>query len=239
MKITLSNKEILALRLSGHSYQYIADQSGVSRQRIQQILSPPIYIRNYVVDKFKGLCDDCGIYLGSAGHVHYDGANGEEDYNDRENLRLLCISCHRKAHAKSPQFQCINCGIEMRKNSLFCSRECLMQYHTTTLTCSYCGKTFSLGTSVAYWRVKKNKSGQIYCSKKCQGSWLAENYGFGAFPEHAGKRKTWDYEKIYRAQDETGFGSPRLSRLLKIPEGTIAQILHKRKLQKVSSERTK
>ena len=180
---------MLKLRLQGYSYQYIADKAGRSRQRIQQVLSPPAYIRKYVVEKYNGFCAICGLYVGFQGHVHHKGANGEDDYNDRENLQLLCISCHRKEHKQPPQFQCRNCGKPIRKG-IFCGYKCLSEYHTTTLTCSYCGKTFTLLTSDAHWRTKRSQSGLIFCSRNCQGKQLGENYGFGVHPEHSRNKKT-------------------------------------------------
>lgn len=208
---------MLKLRLEGRTYQHIASKAGVSRQRIQQILSPPAPIRNYVVEKYEGYCFKCGIYVGYGGHVHHDGGNGE-DYDDAENLLLLCISCHRRVHATPPQFQCLKCGKAIR-SGIFCSRQCFSQYHTATLSCSYCGNTFTLQTARAYQRTDRSTSGQIYCSKSCQGKWLAEQHGF---------QRKWDYEKIFQARDDTGFGPRKLSRLLNIPEYAISRILRKR-----------
>lgn len=85
------------MRLEGLTYQQIANTVGVSRQRIQQLLSPPKEIRDYVIRKFNGKCVDCGIQVGKSGHVHHNNGD-EENYNDIENLELLCISCHKRRH---------------------------------------------------------------------------------------------------------------------------------------------
>lgn len=85
------------MRLAGFTYAQIAKKVGISRQRVQQLLSPPKAIRDYVVRKYNGLCQDCGLIVGKSGHVHHQNGNSE-DYNDIENLILLCISCHRKRH---------------------------------------------------------------------------------------------------------------------------------------------
>ena len=215
-KATIDKREMLKLRLEGRTYQYIANKSGITRQRIQQILSPPPSIRKYIVEKYASLCADCGIYVGSSGHVHHNGINGEDDFEDKENLRLLCISCHRRKHAKPPQFQCRYCGKAIGKG-IFCDSKCLSLYHTATLICSYCGKSFEVNTSKAYSRTERSQSGLIFCSKKCQGKWLGN-----------GNRK-WDYEKIYQTQDTTGFGAVKLGCLLGIPQPTIYGILKKRK----------
>lgn len=209
---------MLKLRLEGRTYQYVADKAGLTRQRIQQILSPPAPIRDYVVQKYDGYCDNCGIYVGPGGHVHHEGTSGEEDYNDLENLQLLCLSCHMKKHAKPPQFQCMNCGKPIRKG-IFCSPKCFAQYHMATLICSYCGKTFSLNTAKAYWRTVRSKSGLVFCNRICHGKWAGKNYG---------RKNKWDYEKIYKTRDDTGFGAIKLSRLLNIPVSSLTYILRKR-----------
>ena len=89
--------EMLEMRLGGQTYGAIASKAGVSRQRVQQILSPPTAIRNLIVKQAKGKCQDCGIQVGRSGHVHHIGG-GHENYNDIDNLQLLCPSCHRHAH---------------------------------------------------------------------------------------------------------------------------------------------
>ena len=89
---------MLRLRLEGHTYQYIANNTGLTRQRIQQILSPPRAIRDYMIKKYSGLCVDCGILVGKSGHVHHENMDSEEKYDDIDNLVLLCCSCHRTRH---------------------------------------------------------------------------------------------------------------------------------------------
>ncbi len=89
---------MLKLRLSGWTYQDIANKAGISRQRIQQILSPSSRIRDWVVREAGGICQTCGIWVGQSGHVHHIEAAEFETYNHMPSLRLLCLSCHRKAH---------------------------------------------------------------------------------------------------------------------------------------------
>jgi len=88
---------MMRLRLDGYTYKRIADDTGVSRQRIQQLLSPPKEVRNYVIRKYNGQCADCGIIVGRSGHVHHNDSD-LDTYNDIDNLVLLCISCHRQRH---------------------------------------------------------------------------------------------------------------------------------------------
>ncbi len=89
---------MLNLRLDGFTYADIARKAGISRQRVQKILSPPREIRMFVVNKYSGQCANCGIHTGFSGHLHHNGDCDEESYMDIENLQLLCISCHRGKH---------------------------------------------------------------------------------------------------------------------------------------------
>ena len=89
---------MLTLRLEGDSYSNIARLANISRQRIQQILSPPKVIRDTIVKKAFGKCADCQIHVGESGHIHHR-KNDFDHYQDIENLELLCISCHRKRHS--------------------------------------------------------------------------------------------------------------------------------------------
>lgn len=101
---SVDQDKALCLRLQGHTFAEIAVVLGVSRQRIQQILSPPRKVRDRVVIAAAGECAACGLFVGSAGHVHHRQAGGlsRENYNDYPNLVLLCASCHRTAHKETP-----------------------------------------------------------------------------------------------------------------------------------------
>lgn len=91
--------KILRMRLDGMTYQQIGHSLGVSRQRIQQIISPPRQIRDFVIKKYNGRCASCGLYVGGKGHLHHTD-NKQNHYNDIENLELLCITCHRGRHSR-------------------------------------------------------------------------------------------------------------------------------------------
>jgi endogenous inhibitor of DNA gyrase (YacG/DUF329 family) len=173
----MDRKDMFQMRLNGHSYQQIGEKAGVSRQRIQQILSPPSGVRELIVGKYHGLCQDCGIYVGNSGHIHHIGNNGE-NYNDIENLELLCVSCHRRKH-KDPSKErcCISCGKPVEHHNLYC-KECFHKAHYVTLTCAVCGKSFEREKS-QYNPKKKRILKEYFCSKVCYGVWLGRNHGFG------------------------------------------------------------
>ena len=114
--------QILQMRLDGMSYFAIGKELGISRQRVQQLISPPTYIKNLIVGKAQGKCQLCGIFVSLSGDVHHIGNNGE-NYNDVDNLQLLCKSCHRIAHSEDPRnrqiiirrvqktgYVCLRCG---------------------------------------------------------------------------------------------------------------------------------
>jgi hypothetical protein len=94
----MDKKELLKMRLDGMTYREIGLKAGISPQRVQQLLSPPAPIRSFVVAKYKGRCNRCGVLVGRSGHIHHEGDLNTENYNDIENLELLCIACHRGAH---------------------------------------------------------------------------------------------------------------------------------------------
>jgi len=91
-----NREEAIIGRLMGLSYEQIGESLGISRQRVQQLVSPPAAVRELIVKRAKGKCQKCGIFVGKSGHIHHIGA--EEDYNDIDNLQLLCLSCHWLEH---------------------------------------------------------------------------------------------------------------------------------------------
>lgn len=217
---------ILDYRLSGMTYEAIGKELGVSRQRVQQIISPPEHIRNTIVQRANGKCQRCGVIVDGSGHVHHIG-NISENYNDDENLELLCISCHRIAH--NVYRPCPQCGrdIPQCKTNIFCSVKCRTDFCLVKIPCEVCGQFKAYRKKHIDWRQKHGMQKHFFCSRKCLGIWLGENHGFGVYPYHI-RRKKWDYAMVYKAQDDTGFGCVRLSRFLNIPVGTIANILRRR-----------
>jgi len=116
----MNRQDMWRQRLNGYTYEQIAEGAGITRQRVQQILSPPKAIRDHIIKKYDGCCVDCSIRVGKSGHVHHVNTD-IEDYGDIENLVLLCISCHRKRHREyqlvesqpvlhMPTLKCLRCG---------------------------------------------------------------------------------------------------------------------------------
>ena len=189
-----SHRQLIILedRFAGLTYGQIAGKLGISRQRVQQLISPPSYIRQLIVDRARGKCQICGLQVNGSGHVHHKSCIGE-DYNDTENLQLLCVSCHRKQHGKLKP-ACLQCGQPVTSyHGKYCSAECYSLYcrtnHIIKFVCFYCGKEYAVGFSKGNNRIKHNQSGMFFCSKQCQGKWFAESHGFVAHPENIGGKK--------------------------------------------------
>lgn len=131
---------------------------------------------------------------------------------------------------------CIKCGRHIYKNSRtgLCMK-CYKDSKRIQVACSCCGKLTEILTSTLIHNFNhpgpNNKIQQFtFCSQKCKGKFIGENYGFKAHPENRimclGYRKhDWDY--VWQKHLETGYGARRLNRLLNIPEATISMILKK------------
>ena len=99
-KRKLNAVAMLRRRLAGYSLQAIADEAGVSRTRVHQILTPPVAVKEAVRVKFKDRCAECKTLVGTYGHVHLVGAKGIDTYQDITKLELLCGACHQPKHAR-------------------------------------------------------------------------------------------------------------------------------------------
>lgn len=94
------------------------------------------------------------------------------------------------------------------------------------LTCEVCDAKFYRKS----YLIRKTSPGR-FCSRKCRGVFIGNNYGFKAHPKnrgHSGRGRKWDYDGIYKLRDETGWGALRISRALNMPLGTVDMILQKR-----------
>lgn len=94
----ISQAVALEMRLKGLTYAEIGKSLGCTRQRVQQLIRPPMATYNFIKRRANNKCEQCGIEL-SSGHVHH--VSCVENYNDIENLQYLCVSCHRKAHPET------------------------------------------------------------------------------------------------------------------------------------------
>lgn len=170
------NSSLLKLRLDGLTYKEIGERANISRQRVQQIISPPKEVQQVIQQKFNGRCAECGILVGKSGHIHHVSNNGAEHYHDIDNLQLLCVSCHRIRHKMSPPRFCLQCG-NLLKNAYhskmvrFCSSRCRHICLRVSCKCHECEQIFEIGQGKLRYRKLHSKSGLIFCSKSCRMKW--------------------------------------------------------------------
>lgn len=103
MKEKKNKRRAFDLRMDGMTYAAIGLKLGISRQRVQQLLRPPVQIYNTVRSRAKNRCEECNILLRVGdGHVHHRNTTGSgpDEFNCVGNLQYLCRSCHRRMHSK-------------------------------------------------------------------------------------------------------------------------------------------
>ncbi|KKN34504.1 hypothetical protein LCGC14_0792990 [marine sediment metagenome] len=117
-----NRSKALHFRLSGMTYAQIGKELGISRQRVQQLVSPPKAVRDLVVSRANGECERCSIRVGRSGQVHHSNASNGDTFNEIENLQLLCIPCHLIAHSPNPpqgivELTCLRCDYQWHPRS--------------------------------------------------------------------------------------------------------------------------
>ena len=226
--------EIIEEKLNGKTYAMIAQRRYVSRQYIQQILMPNKETIAQLNERASGKCEKCGRKI-KHGHIHHNGKT-VETYNNIENIKLLCVSCHRKEHGSSCNYICNNCGKEFTssqsstKSKVFCSKDCRIAYYHIPIACETCGKIIMERQSAIIYAKQK----RFYCSRRCNGVAIYRLYGFRV----NNKRKTrigiykWDYDKVWQVYQETKCSNIELAQLFGIPPTTICRFLKNKKLDK-------
>jgi hypothetical protein len=128
----------------------------------------------------------------------------------REDVRQVLSKAGLPTRKWKQSFICSYCGkLLTGHGSMFCSRECYKNYHRVELQCDQCGQLFRRRLSEVRATLKRrfenrSESKLWFCGHKCQGYWLATNYGFGAYPAHANHYK----EKLGNNFSEVGiYGS--------------------------------
>ena len=80
--------------------------------------------------------------------------------------------------------RCLNCGNQLSHNGLYCSDECLRQFTKIPVVCSECGQIFHRSQYKIKSGINKYNQKLFFCSKKCQGRYLGQEYGFKRHPEN-------------------------------------------------------
>lgn len=93
-------RRALALRLEGRSYSEIGRELGIRTQEALRLIRPDQETRERICRRANNACEICGAALRML-HVHHRATVGTtpETYNRDDNLTLLCVPCHRAAHA--------------------------------------------------------------------------------------------------------------------------------------------
>ena len=179
IKCLLSFEEVRDMVLDGNTYAEIARRCGVSRQRVQQIISPPRHIMAKVKERAQGRCEDCGILIHKGAHLHH--VNGDKidpvKFNGIENIKYLCLGCHRKEHRQHDK-KCPQCQKIFYGSSTYCSPECRALYRALSrsqtvynikslreslkLTQEELAKQLIVTVStVQKWEIGRNKPGKL------------------------------------------------------------------------------
>ncbi len=104
---------------------------------------------------------------------------------------------------------CLNCG-RPTPNNKYCSIPCQWIYTHPLVECHQCHKLFRKAQTDILRKGMEHK--YYFCNRKCLGHWLAENYGWGAFPEH-GKYPENEGRKEPEQKEEPAY-CPRCGKLL-------------------------
>lgn len=93
---------------------------------------------------------------------------------------------------------CPRCGEEKNKTAKTC-KQCYHEIHNVMLTCTWCGKLYEVNQSQVIHKINVHNQNIFFCGKKCNGSWVAKNYGFQRkySPEEA-ERQRKKHNKDYR-----------------------------------------
>jgi hypothetical protein len=152
----------------------------------------------------------------------------------RERVRQILKSGNMPTKHSQLKYICNNCGkqftpLKSNRKKLFCGSDCLRAYnhqrYWVVVACSVCGQEKEVRLSDFKTRALNDHGELYFCSRHCQGRWLAKHHDSITY-----KRK-FDHDLIWEKHLETGFGAVRLSRLLNISVGITDHVLRKKKKQ--------
>lgn len=106
----------------------------------------------------------------------------------RERIRQVLneMELPTRHYSEKKMVGCLKCGSPIKEGKEFCNRRCQNDYNTISISCSQCGKLMkrkACRTLLTESRMKLGYKGNFFCSKRCQGYWLAEKHGYGVSGE--------------------------------------------------------
>lgn len=129
----------------------------------------------------------------------------------------------KRYYQPSQLYECLNCR-KPTPNKKYCSKECRYEHTHPLVECDICHQLFRRRHTDLF-NPSSGTHNHYFCSKSCQGRWLAKNYGWRKGVKNEGKPRKYDYDLIWNKHLETGYGSRRLARILNISEPTISNVL--------------
>ena len=104
-----------------------------------------------------------------------------------------------KRNTSPERFVCPRCGKEKTSTSKFC-HQCFHDLHNAFLTCTWCGKLYEVNQSLIIHKINKHNQNIFFCCKRCNGLWVAKNFGFQRkYPLDEAAKRRKDSRVKYRA----------------------------------------
>lgn len=186
------------MKVSGMTYRAIGQALGVSRQRVQQMLRPPIRVYDQLRRRAANKCEKCGLVFKARGHGHAHHLRYGDFWNVND-LLYICPACHRSEEfdcfrylpvaerkAASEAFIAPFVDFGIKRYCLVCSTEIALK----NSFCAPCKRKLSIirliKSRMAAWHREKNgapKTGQ----NLSQAIWLIRKHGIK--PEDLGPRR--------------------------------------------------
>ena len=137
----------------------------------------PCYTEQKIGDEFGGISRERVRQI-----LKKEGRRTSSTKRDISLKRLICPRCNKE---KTPK-------------SKFC-HQCYHDLHNVFLTCTWCGKLYEVNQSLIIHKINKHNQSIFFCSKKCNGRWVAKNFGFQRkYPPEVTVQRRKDAVKRYQ-----------------------------------------
>jgi biotin operon repressor/endogenous inhibitor of DNA gyrase (YacG/DUF329 family) len=134
----------------------------------------------------------------------------------RERVRQILKTENKPTFHWRQKYICLNCGREMTRRRIFCSRECRSAYQKILVSCDNCGQLYKKSARRLITSIKRGHE-YTFCSKKCTGLYL------GSHAKRAHRK--YDYN-IFLNLYIQGLSHQRIAEQLGVKRRTSEQIIH-------------